>query len=450
EPLSIYRLSRRQGFVLLWLLAGSIAITIILSRNILKRRKAEARLRDGEQRYRQLSEQFQIILDGIPDGVTLISPQMKVVWSNKGAGGCSSFIPGSGEQGDDCCKQLYGRTEICVNCPAVEVFRTGRRAEALIHAPDGRELEVKSFPLRDAERTVTHAILLASDVTEKNKLRQEAEQNSRLASLGELVAGIAHEINNPNALILLNASLLRKACSDAAPILLQHYRTHGDFPLGGLNFSEMSRELPHLLTELIEGADRIRRIVADLKDFARPDSGGLDEVVNLNQVVMTAVRLSANAIKGTTAHFSAVYEAELPAFRGNFQKIEQVVVNLLLNACQALPDRERALTLETGTDSDWQEIWLRVRDQGTGIRPEDLPHITDPFFTTKRDQGGTGLGLSVSARIVRSHGGHLEYTSQFGQGTTVMLRLPAVLRFAEELYERDDDAFPSLSHSAGG
>lgn len=449
EPPGFYRLSKRQGTLLLGLLAGSITLTGILSHNILQRRRAEVRLREGEQRYRQLSQQFQTILDGIPDGVTLISAEMKVLWSNQGAMDLSGIASGAEMSGESCCMFLYNRFDLCDNCPAVKTFRTGLRAEACIRTPDGRELDVKALPLRDGQGIITQVILLASNVTEKNKLREEAERSSRLASLGELVAGIAHEINNPNALILLNTSLVRKSCSDAAPILMHHYHTYGDFSLGGLKYSEMAQELPHLLAEMQEGAERIRRIVADLKDFARPESSAMKELVGLNEVTMTAVRLSATAVRQSTDRFHAAYDPDLPKFRGNFQKVEQVVVNLLLNACQALPQRDRALTVETGYQPDGQEIWLRVCDEGVGIRPEDLPHITDPFFTTKRDQGGTGLGLSVSARIVRDHGGRLEYQSQPGRGTTALLRLPAARQHLEELYEGDDESVPAIAHSAG-
>ena len=446
QPPSFYRLSKQEGVLLSGLFAGSLTISGVLARNILRRRKAEARLRDSEQNYRQLSQQFEVILDGIPDGVTLVSTDMKVVWSNKGAGGYGGLIPGSGIPGEYCCKVLYDRMDLCENCPALEAFRTGRGAEANITAPDGRLLEVKAFPLRDHQQTVTHAILLASDVTEKEKLREEAERSCRLASLGELAAGIAHEINNPNALILLNASLVQKACRDAAPILHERFQTTGDFPLGGLPFSEMSQELPHLFAELMEGAERIRRIVADLKDFARPETGDMNTRIDLNEVVITATRLLGNAIKQATDHFQAGYQENLPNIHGNFQKLEQVVVNLLLNACQALPNRDHGLMVETGYDPFRKNVWLRIGDEGEGIAAEDLRHITDPFFTTKRDCGGTGLGLSVSARIIKDHQGDLEFSSTPGVGTVALLRLPAAQPSQEVHLEAVETAAAAPAH----
>jgi polar amino acid transport system substrate-binding protein len=157
----------------------------------------------------------------------------------------------------------------------------------------------------------------------------------------------------------------------------------------------------------------------------RRDDADLSAAVDLNEVVAAALRLVDNSIRKATSHFSVDYGADLPRFRGNHQRIEQVVVNLVLNACQALPDTERGIFLRTWHDAGQQAVLLEVRDEGEGIDPEQLPHLTDPFFTTKRETGGTGLGLSVSAGIVKEHGGTLAFRSAVGAGMTVTLMLPA-------------------------
>jgi polar amino acid transport system substrate-binding protein len=114
----------------------------------------------------------------------------------------------------------------------------------------------------------------------------------------------------------------------------------------------------------------------------------------------------------------------LPAIRGDAQRLEQVVVNLLLNACQALPDRERGIRVATFLDPGRSQVVLEVRDEGAGIAAEHLPHLTDPFFTTRREKGGTGLGLWICAAIVEEHGGTLSFRSRPGEGTVVALTLP--------------------------
>jgi len=136
------------------------------------------------------------------------------------------------------------------------------------------------------------------------------------------------------------------------------------------------------------------------------------------------VRLVNHNIKEATHHFSVTLDEALPLLQGNAQQIEQVVVNLLVNALHALPDKERGVTLLTRQTEDGKNAVLEVRDEGVGISENNLAHIMEPFFTTRRESGGTGLGLSVSSRIVKSHGGRLEFSSRPGKGTTALLILP--------------------------
>lgn len=423
DPQPFYKLSKSE---LVWsgaVLFSSISITILLTWTILLRRRAEMRLRESEQNYRQLSQQFQIILDGIPDSLTLISPDMKVQWSNKGAGApfgaTLRTIPG-----EYCCEMLYNRSSLCDNCPAIKAFKTGLAEESVITTPDDRTLEVKAFPVRDASGEITYVIMLASDITEKTRLLDEATRTRRLVALGELAAGVAHEINNPNALILLNAELLKKACGDAAPILQKHFELVGDFQLAGMPYSEMRCELPHLFKEMFESAGRIKNIVNDLKDFSFADAQDLHENVDLNQVVQKVILMLDSTIKAATNNLTVEITENLPYFFGNRQHIEQVLINLIMNACQALDDKEKGLYISTWFHPERNSCLIMVRDEGIGISMENMIHITDPFFTTKRQSGGTGLGLSVSMRIVKNYEGSLEFQSEMHKGTTVYLFLP--------------------------
>ncbi|KAB0668608.1 transporter substrate-binding domain-containing protein [Oryzomonas sagensis] len=250
-------------------------------------------------------------------------------------------------------------------------------------------------------------------------------QADKMASLGILVSGVAHEINNPNGLILLNMPILKEVYQDAVEVLEAHYHESGDFPLGGLPYSRMRNEVPHMLDEMLEGSKRIKRIVEELKDFARQDDNSGSDLFDLNQVAQAAVRLVDSSLRKATVNFSAEYAADIPQVRGNTQRIEQVVVNLLLNACQALPNTECKISLATFRVSNARIVALTITDEGVGIASEHIPRLTDPFFTTKRETGGTGLGLSVSAGIVNEHGGTLKFTSTPGAGTTVILTLPA-------------------------
>ena len=262
-------------------------------------------------------------------------------------------------------------------------------------------------------------------VEELRRKQQELVQADKLAALGVLVSGVAHELNNPNGLVLLDVKSVREAWLDAQPILDAHAAEGGDFELGGLAYSRMRGEVTRLLDEMQDAARRIKRIVEDLKDFARREDVPRAGPFDLNAAVQAALRLTDGAIRKATRRLEVRCAEGLPPARGDAQRIEQVVVNLLLNACQALPDPARGLAVSTAWDPARRQVRLEVRDEGEGIRPEHLPRLTEPFFTTKRDAGGTGLGLSVSAGIVRDHGGTLEFTSTPGAGTTVTVSLPA-------------------------
>ena len=271
---------------------------------------------------------------------------------------------------------------------------------------------------------------LAQEVAERNRALEELKrhqdkliQADKMATLGILVAGVAHEINNPNGLILLNLPILRDVYGDALETLEARYREQGDFPLGGLPYSRMRHEVPHMLGDMSAGAARIKRIVEDLKDYARQDSVARWEPFDLNSVVQAALRLVESSIRKATDRCTTRYGDELPLVDGNALRIEQVIVNLLINACQALPTPGRGIFLTTSFDAAAGLVRLTIRDEGVGIAPEFMNRLTDPFFTTKRESGGTGLGLSISAGIVKEHGGQLSIDSPPGCGTTVTVAL---------------------------
>lgn len=286
------------------------------------------------------------------------------------------------------------------------------------------------------ERTVELARTneqLTQDIKARKKAEQEAEQSrqqlieaDKMVSLGILVAGVAHEINNPNNFISMNAPLLQRAWADVLPILEEHHRQHGDFQIASIPFSEMRHHLPELLEGIVAGSERIHRIVLNLRDYARQGVSDMEQRFALNDVVGAALLLLANPLKQATTSLTITFTEGLPQIIGNFQRAEQVVVNLLQNACQALSSKEQAIIITTGHTQNPPAVFVEITDHGMGIPATNLSRVQDPFFTTKRDTGGTGLGLSISAGIMEEHGGRLEFRSQPGQGTTVRASFPVI------------------------
>lgn len=366
----------------------------------------------SEERHRQLSQEFGAVLHAIPDELSLVAPDMRIVWSNRGD-------EGGGEPG------AFHHCSMAVQeCPVRRCYASGAQEEGREATPEGRVIEIRAFPLK-REGEVTGVVRWSRDVTERVRLQQEADQASRLAALGEVAAGVAHEINNPNGMILLNLGLLADFYRDVEPLLEEIAARQGELELAGLDLATLRQEIPLVLREMQGGARKVKTIVEDLKNFARRAPPRHEERVDLNEVARAAARLTANAIGKAGARFELDLAEQLPEVAGSFQRIEQVVINLLVNACQALEAPGRAIRVTSRHDAARRVNVLEVRDEGRGIAEADLRHIFDPFFTTRREEGGTGLGLSVSERIVREHGGQLELSSRPGGGTTATVTLPA-------------------------
>jgi signal transduction histidine kinase len=292
------------------------------------------------------------------------------------------------------------------------------------------ELEIsRNKQLEYSKDLEYHLAVLNKEIEERERAEKLAKQQQKklfqaekMASVGILVSGVAHEINNPNNFILLNSDNLADVWNDILPLLDKHYADYGDFMVAGLMYSEIRDEVSMIINGVKEGSERIKKIVQTLKDFAREDPGNLDQEVDIPTVIADSVTILTSLIKKTTDRFRTNIPDDLPKIKGNIQQIEQVVINLISNACQALEGRDKEIKVSSIYNE--KSIQVIVEDEGKGISQKDLKYIMDPFFTTKRDTGGTGLGLSISYNIVKDHGGDLIIKSEIGQGTTAMIKLP--------------------------
>jgi len=319
----------------------------------------------------------------------------------------------------------------------LERMRNGQNVErpnsdrVIVH-PDGTTLIARgvAFAERNTAGETVRVYGVLQDLTERRRAEEAARQEretltraDKMISLGTLVAGVAHEINNPNHAILLNTPLLRDAWKGITPIVDEYaLGQEAGVRIAGLPWQEMRGEAISMIDDIDHAATRVAGIVNELGGFARSHDAGAHHPLMINDVVQSSLRLIGNHIRKATSAFSVALMHDLPRVSGNAQRLEQVVINLILNSCQALESEDAMVSVETGRTPS--HIFVRVTDGGRGIRREDLLMIKDPFFTTKRAEGGSGLGLAVSERIVQEHGGELTFDSAPGRGTIATLSLP--------------------------
>jgi signal transduction histidine kinase len=248
-------------------------------------------------------------------------------------------------------------------------------------------------------------------------------QTEKLASLGQLAAGVAHEVNNPLAYVLNNVNVLRRDVLALLPLLEAYRRPDGAEAAAALedelDLAYLVPNLTRLFDKTHEGLHRVRDIVQNLRDFARLDNADFCEA-DLNASVLSTLEFLGHEIKRRGVRVET-HLGELPRVPCQPRKMHQVFINLVMNAVQACGERG-LVTLRTRPEQG--AVCVEVEDNGTGIAPEHLPRIFDPFFTTKPVGQGTGLGLSVSYGIIRDHGGSIHVESEPGRGSVFRVRIP--------------------------
>ncbi len=260
---------------------------------------------------------------------------------------------------------------------------------------------------------------------EKTKYMAKLIQTNRMTSLGLLVSGMAHEINNPNGSIRLASEYLGQIWLDALPLLTETSRSEGDFSLGGMPFSTAKDEVSRAIDSISRSSIRIERVVQNLRNYILGDREVQRDDLDLNRVASSALVIVRSHGKQSDINIATELDPDLPLISGNPFQLEQVVTNLLLNAIQSLPPHgSRRVTLATSRQRHSNEVTLSVRDEGQGIPPEQIQYLCEPFFSTRINEGGSGLGLYISDFIIKEHKGRLEFTSRLGVGSTVSIHLP--------------------------
>jgi len=276
-------------------------------------------------------------------------------------------------------------------------------------------------------------IILQSAKVQKEKIKALAQSSLRekqlllankMTSLGILVAGVAHEINNPATALMLNAPNLRKAWEAFTPVLDNYYSKQKHELVCNMEYKDLSKRIGLMLSAIEDSSARIKKIITELKGFSQPGDSEIATKTDINLMVRKSLDLTQAILKKATNNLVVKLDENLPAITGNSQKLQQVMINLLVNACQALEHKEQSITITTSMSSKSEFIEIKVTDTGLGASPENLKNLKEPFFTTNRDNGGTGLGLSISEKIINDHKGIMEFTSDTGKGLTARIMLP--------------------------
>ena len=286
-----------------------------------------------------------------------------------------------------------------------------------------------------SERQVDDLLKTNEELTELNRRLSAAQeqlvQSEKLASIGQLAAGVAHEINNPVGYIFSNIGTLEKYLVGVFRMLAAYEECEPQLaatPAAGrlaalreeLELDYLKEDIPSLMRETREGVERVRKIVQDLKDFSHVDARREWEWADLHKGIDSTLNIVNNEIK---------YKADvvkqyglLPEVLCLPSELNQVFMNLLVNAAHAVTKERGTLVVRTGAVAS--EVWVEIEDDGCGISADNLKRVFDPFFTTKPVGKGTGLGLSLSYGIVKKHGGRIEVDSEVGRGTCFRVTVP--------------------------
>ncbi len=316
-----------------------------------------------------------------------------------------------------------------------DLFAEATPAQAEHRSPSGTVYTVRAFPMFKRGR-VEAAVIRYQDVTAERELKYRLIQSEKMASVGQLAAGIAHEINNPVGFISSNLNRLAEYSEELQRVCRRWTEIAEEVAAGRMPPGEawetfrqarMQADLEYVLgdiqdivAECREGTERIRNIVTDLKTFSHPGDGDF-QYTDINASLESTLNIARNELK---YHCEVVRDfGELPAVLCRPQRLNQVFLNLIVNAAQAIP-KSGTVTVRTRAEGD--RVTVEVTDTGTGIPEEKLLRIFDPFFTTKPAGEGTGLGLHLAATIVRDHGGEIQVESRVGEGSTFRVVLPVV------------------------
>lgn len=286
--------------------------------------------------------------------------------------------------------------------------------------------------IKPGNRLRSYMVGAWQDITEDKRIRQEGElrlqqliQSHKLKALGEVVTGVAHEINNPVSFIANNITMLEEMWNAVEPILASDGASNTDWGDKGIGYVEVCTNMKEIIEEFKTASQRIKRVIAGLKEFARTDDTAPKKPVKIEEVIHGVLIIVGAQVRKTVSRMDLYIDSNLPSVQGHFQKIEQVIANLLINAHQSItPDRKGRVIITVRSIERINAILIEIEDNGIGMEKEVLDHVFEPFFTTRRDREGTGLGLSISYGLIKEHKGIIGVLSRPGIGSRFSIYLP--------------------------
>lgn len=363
------------------------------------------------EKLKESKNRLQTLFNAITDTVVLMDKDFNIKMSNRD----------DIKNNADHFKKIFLADSESGESPIDNVFKNRNEVSREIKVGDDFFL-VQAYPIFSSKNEVESVLGFAKLITKQKSIEMQLYQTDKLASIGLLVSGVAHEINNPNTFIRGNIAIVQEAMKDIIPLLDNVYESRKDLKIARLDYEIFKENILILIDDMANGANRIKTIVEDLRKFAKRDDGLKEDRIDINEVIESCIRLVHNQVK-RNAEIITNLEDGTPVFIGSKQRIEQVIVNIILNASQAIK-KQGQINITTLTDFRNEEIIVRIADNGIGMDENIMKNIFDPFFTTKKNSGGTGLGLSIAYGIVEDHGGKIDVESKVGTGTVFIIRFP--------------------------